>query len=156
MQKNQLNVGDKAPDFDLPRDGEGNLAHTDFQGKTLVLYFYPRDDTKGCTIQAIDFTHALDAFEKLGAVVVGVSKDSTQSHDKFVKKHALGIPLLSDEDGELCEAYGVWVEKKMYGKTFMGIERTTAIIQNGLITHLWHKVKAEGHVGEVLAALQNS
>ena len=154
MNKSKLTAGDPAPEFNLPRDGGGNLSHVDFVGKKLVLFFYPRDDTKGCTTEATEFTAALPEFEKIGAAVVGVSKDSVASHDKFVAKYGLTVPLLSDENGTLCEDAGVWVEKNMYGKKFMGIERTTLVIEGGKITHVWPRVKVNGHVDAVLAALR--
>lgn len=147
-------IGKNAPNFKLPRDGGEELSISDFAGKTLVLFFYPRDNTSGCTKEAIGFSEAKLEFEKKGAVVVGVSKDSVKSHDKFVSKHNLSVPLISDEHGSLCEDYGVWKEKSMYGKTYMGIERSTFIIdKNGTVTHEWRKVKVPGHVDAVLEAL---
>lgn len=147
-------IGKNAPNFKLPRDGGEELSISDFAGKTLVLFFYPRDNTSGCTKEAIGFSEAKLEFEKKGAVVVGVSKDSVKSHDKFVSKHNLSVPLISDEHGSLCEDYGVWKEKSMYGKTYMGIERSTFIIdKNGAVTHEWRKVKVPGHVDAVLEAL---
>ena len=147
--------GDAAPDFTLPRDGGGTVALSDLKGKPVVLYFYPKDDTSGCTKEAIGFTEALDAFDAAGAVILGVSKDSVKKHDKFVAKHELKIALLSDEESDLCERYGVWVEKKMYGKTYMGIERATFLIAaDGTIAQVWRKVKVPGHVEAVLEAVQ--
>lgn len=148
-------IGEKAPKFDLPRDGGTTLGSADFAGKTLVLFFYPRDDTSGCTRESIGFSQAREAFEAEGAVVVGVSKDSVASHDKFVAKHDLSVPLLSDEHGSLCEDLGVWKQKSMYGKTFMGIERSTFLIDGGgVIRKVWRKVKVPGHVEEVLDAVK--
>jgi peroxiredoxin Q/BCP len=144
-----------APTFDLPRDGGGQLSLTDLAGKSVVLYFYPRDDTPGCTKEAIGFSEHLEAFEAAGAVVVGVSKDSVKKHDKFRDKHALRVALISDEHGDVCERYGVWGEKQMYGKTFMGVERATFLIDGkGVLRQVWRKVKVPGHVEAVLEAVQ--
>lgn len=145
--------GEKAPEFTLPRDGGGKISLTDFRGHPVVLYFYPRDDTPGCTTEGKDFTAAASEFQTAGVTVLGVSKDSVESHDKFRDKHALEIILLSDAEGDVCESYGVWGEKKMYGKTFMGVERATFLIDaRGDIARVWRKVKVDGHVDEVLAA----
>lgn len=150
-------IGEKSPNFTLPRDGGGTVSLADYSGKTLVLYFYPRDDTPECTKESIGFTEHLADFHAAGADVVGVSKDSVKSHDKFVAKHDLGITLVSDEDGTLCEDFGVWVEKNMYGKKYMGIDRATFIINgDGIITHAWRKVKVPGHVEAVLEAVQSA
>ena len=150
-----VDAGDKAPEFKLPTDGDGEISLSALTGKTVVLYFYPKDDTSGCTKEAVGFRDALPAFEKAGATVVGVSKDSAARHDKFKAKYELNFPLVSDEDGRLCAAYGVWVEKSMYGRKYMGIERATFLIDgNGRIARVWRKVKIPGHVGEVLAAVQ--
>ena len=148
-------TGDTAPDFTLPRDGGGEVSLSDFAGKPVVLYFYPRDDTPGCTTEGKDFTASGEAFAEAGATVLGVSKDSVASHDKFRDKHGLSVILLSDENGDTCERYGVWGEKKMYGKTFMGIERATFLIgPDGQIARAWRKVKVPGHVDEVLDAVK--
>jgi peroxiredoxin Q/BCP len=150
-----LKVGDKAPDFTLPTDGGGKVSLKDLKGKKLVLYFYPKDDTPGCTTEACGFRDALPDFSKVKAAIVGVSKDSAASHDKFKTKFKLPFPLASDEDGKVCEAYGTWVEKSMYGKTYMGIERSTFLIdETGVIRNIWRKVKADGHAAEVLAAAE--
>jgi thioredoxin-dependent peroxiredoxin len=150
-----LKVGDKAPDFTLPTDGGGKVSLKDLKGKKLVLYFYPKDDTPGCTTEACGFRDALPDFSKVKAAVVGISKDSAASHDKFKTKFKLPFPLASDEDGKVCEAYGTWVEKSMYGKTYMGIERSTFLIdETGVIRNIWRKVKADGHAAEVLAAAE--
>jgi peroxiredoxin Q/BCP len=148
-------VGHPAPDFTLPRDGDGDVTLSALRPKAVVLYFYPKDDTSGCTSQAKGFTeHAAD-FEAAGAVVVGVSKDSVKSHDKFVAKHGLGVILASDEGSDVCESYGVWAEKSMYGKKYMGIERSTFLIDGtGTVRNAWRKVKVPGHVEEVLAAVR--
>ncbi|MEM9726061.1 MAG: thioredoxin-dependent thiol peroxidase [Pseudomonadota bacterium] len=144
-----------APDFTLPRDGGAEVSLTDFKGKIVVLYFYPKDDTPGCTKEALAFTEHAGAFEAAGAVVLGVSKDTVAKHEKFVAKRELGIPLLSDADGDVCERYGVWVEKAMYGKKYMGIERATFLIDgSGVIRRIWRKVKVPGHAEAVLEAAQ--
>jgi peroxiredoxin Q/BCP len=128
---------------------------SDLRGKKVVLYFYPKDDTSGCTKEAIDFTAHLADFEAAGAVVLGVSKDSVTKHEKFRDKHDLGVILLSDENSDVCERYGVWVEKSMYGKSYMGIERATFLIDaDGSIARAWRKVKVPGHAAEVLAAVK--
>ncbi|MFZ3581934.1 thioredoxin-dependent thiol peroxidase [Loktanella sp. DJP18] len=147
--------GDTAPAFSLPRDGGALVSLSDFAGRHVVLYFYPKDDTPGCTTEALDFTAAMDAFAAAGAVVLGISKDSVTKHDKFVAKRGLGIPLLSDEQGDVCERYGVWGEKQMYGKSYMGIERMTFLIgPDGRIARVWRKVKVPGHVDAVLDAVR--
>jgi len=149
-------LNDLAPEFTLPRAGGDMVSLSDLRGSKVVLFFYPRDDTPGCTKESIGFSADLDAFKAAGAKVFGISKDSVASHDKFVTKHDLTTPLLSDENGSACEDYGVWVEKKMYGKTFMGIERATFVIDEaGRIARLWRKVKVPGHVEEVLAAVRD-
>ena len=145
--------GDKAPDFTLPRDGGGEVTLTGLFPKKVVLYFYPKDDTPGCTTEALDFTRLADEFAAAGTVVVGISKDSVKAHDRFCKKHGLGIILGSDEDGQVCKDYGVWVEKNMYGRTYIGIERTTFLIDaTGTIARVWPKVKVNGHADQVLDA----
>ena len=146
-------TGDNAPDFTLPRDGGGALTLSALRPQAVVLYFYPRDDTPGCTREAQGFTEHAEAFAAGGATVVGVSKDSVAKHDRFVAKHGLGVALVSDAESDVCERYGVWVEKKMYGKTSMGIERATFLIDGaGRIARVWRKVKVDGHVDEVLEA----
>ncbi|MGJ8588701.1 MAG: thioredoxin-dependent thiol peroxidase [Yoonia sp.] len=150
-------IGDTAPDFSLPRDGGEMVNLSDFKGKKVVLYFYPKDDTPGCTKEAIGFTDMVDAFAAEDTVVLGVSKDSVKKHDKFVAKHDLKIALLSDEEGDVCERYGTWVEKSMYGKTYMGIERATYLIgADGKIAQAWRKVKVPGHVEAVLDAVRTA
>ena len=144
---------DIAPAISLPRDGGDMVNLSDFAGKKVVLYFYPKDDTLGCTKEAIGFTDMVEDFAATDTVILGVSKDSVKKHDKFVAKHDLKIALLSDEDGDVCERYGTWVEKSMYGKTYMGIERATYVIDtSGKIAHVWRKVRVPGHVEEVLEA----
>ena len=147
------NVGDMAPkgEFERPDGTRGSIA--DYRGKPLVVYFYPKDDTPGCTTEAKDFSALVSEFANANVAVVGVSKDTTASHAKFAKKHALAVELVSDTDGSLCDAFGVWVEKSMYGKTYMGIERATFLIAaDGRIAEVWHKVKVKGHAESVLAA----
>ena len=141
------------PDFSLPATGGKTFTLSALKGRKVVVYFYPKDDTPGCTVEAKDFRDHIKEFEKAGAAVIGVSKDSVKSHDKFQEKYCLPFPLASDEDGSVCDAYGVWVEKSMYGKTYMGIERATFLIdQSGVIRNIWRKVKVDGHVKEVLEA----
>jgi peroxiredoxin Q/BCP len=150
-----LAVGDKAPDFSMPVSGGEKVSLAALAGKPVVLYFYPKDDTPGCTVEAKDFRDMKKEFDQAGAVIVGVSKDSLKSHEKFQEKYCLPFALGSDEDGSVCEAYGVWVEKSMYGKSYMGIERTTFLIDGkGKLRNIWRKVKVDGHVGEVLAAVK--
>lgn len=148
-----LEPGDTAPAFAMPRNGGGEVSLQSLFPKKVVLYFYPKDDTPGCTTEALDFTRLADEFASAGTVVVGVSKDSVTSHEKFCRKHGLGIILASDEAGDTAERYGVWVEKNMYGRTYMGIERTTFLIDgSGRIARIWPKVKVNGHAEEVLNA----
>ncbi|HYJ59646.1 MAG TPA: thioredoxin-dependent thiol peroxidase [Methyloceanibacter sp.] len=148
-----FDVGDKAPDFTLPADGGGTVSLKALKGKPVVLYFYPKDDTSGCTAEACAFRDALPDFSKVKAQIVGISRDSVASHDKFKKKYGLTFPLASDEDGKVCQAYGVWAEKSMYGRKYMGIERTTFLIDGkGVVRGVWRKVKVPGHADEVIAA----
>lgn len=148
-----IDAGSKAPDFTLPSDGGGKVGLKDFKGRKLVLYFYPKDDTSGCTSEAKDFNALRGEFQAAGADILGVSPDSVASHDKFKAKYGLAFPLASDEAKAMLEAYGVWVEKSMYGKKYMGVERTTMIIDaNGTVAQVWRKVKVPGHAAEVLAA----
>lgn len=147
-----LDVGDPVPAFTLPRDGGGTAGTADFPGKTLVIYFYPKDDTSGCTKEAIGFSERADDFAAAGVVVLGISKDSVASHDKFRDKHDLKVILLSDESGEVLERFGVWVEKSMYGRKYMGIDRATFLVKDGVVTQVWRKVKVPGHVEAVLKA----
>lgn len=150
-----LTVTDQAPDFTLPRDGGGSVTLSALRPGKVVLYFYPKDDTPGCTLEAQDFTARAAAFAAAGTTVIGLSKDSVKAHDKFCKKHGLSVILASDEAGQTCEDYGVWVEKSMYGKTYMGIERTTLLIDGaGRVARIWPKVAVKGHADEVLAAAQ--
>ena len=151
---NHPEPGKKAPKFKMPTNGGGDVALADFAGKHLVLYFYPKDDTPGCTKEAIAFSERLDDFHKAGAEIVGVSKDPVAKHEKFIDKHGLSVTLASDEDGKVCEAYGVWVEKNMYGRKYMGIQRATFLIgPDGKIEKVWPKVKVAGHADDVLSAI---
>ncbi len=148
-------TGQQAPEFTLPRDGGGETTLSEFRGSPVVLYFYPKDMTPGCTNEAIDFSRLKGAFDKTGAVVIGVSKDSVARHDKFKAKHDLEVILASDESGAMIEDYGFWVEKKLYGRTYMGIERATLLIdRDGTIARIWRKVRVKGHAEDVLAAVQ--
>jgi len=150
-----VELGDKAPDFTLPTDGAGSVSLSKLGGKKVVLYFYPKDDTSGCTAEACGFRDAFPDYGGTGAVVIGISKDSVASHDKFKKKHGLPFVLASDTSGEVCEKYGVWVEKSMYGRKYMGIERATFLIDaKGVVRGVWRKVRVPGHVAEVLKAAQ--
>ena len=149
-----LKIGKKAPDFNLLSGDGKKYSLKDFAGRKLVLYFYPRDNTSGCTKEACDFRDNLPAFKKKGAVVIGVSADSASSHQKFAKKHDLLFTLLSNEDKSMLAAYGVWKEKSMYGRKYMGVERTTILIgEKGTITEIFSKVKVPGHVEEILSKL---
>ena len=148
-----VEVGDKAPNFSLPADNGGKASLKPLKGKAVVLYFYPKDDTPGCTAEACAFRDALPDFSKVKAAIIGISRDSVASHAKFKTKFGLSFPLASDEDGKVCQAYGVWVEKSMYGKKYMGIERSTFLIDaKGVVRNVWRKVKVDGHAEEVLKA----
>jgi peroxiredoxin Q/BCP len=149
--------GTPAPVFSLPRDGGGTVSLADYAGRKVVLYFYPKDDTSGCTKEAIDFTAKLAEFEAAGAVVIGVSKDPVKAHDKFKAKHGLGVVLASDEGSDVAERYGVWAEKSMYGKKYMGIDRSTFLIGgDGVVRKAWRGVKVPGHVDAVLEAVKSA
>lgn len=150
-----LEIGQPAPDFTLPRDGDGAVTLSDLRGSKTVLFFYPKDDTPGCTKEAIGFTQAKADFDAAGAHILGISKDPVAKHDKFRAKHDLDVILLSDAEADVCERYGTWVEKNMYGKKYMGIERSTYLIdQEGKIAQIWRKIKVPGHVEAVLHAVQ--
>jgi peroxiredoxin Q/BCP len=150
-----VETGQAVPDFTLPRDGGGMLGPADFQGRKVVLYFYPKDDTSGCTTEALGFTARIADFEAANTAVLGISKDSVRSHDRFRDKHGLEVALLSDETGTVVERFGVWGEKSMYGRKYMGIDRSTFLVDaNGRIARIWRNVKVPGHVEEVLAAAQ--
>lgn len=150
-----FDVGSRVPPFSMPATVIGKAESAGLKGKPYVLYFYPKDDTPGCTTEACGFRDALPDFSKLGVTVIGVSKDSLASHEKFAKKFDLNFPLASDEDGSVSEAFGVWVEKSMYGKTYMGIERSTFLVDGkGVVRAVWRKVKVPGHVEEVAKAVR--
>jgi peroxiredoxin Q/BCP len=151
-----LNIGDTAPDFTMPTDGSGSVTLSGLRGKPVVLYFYPKDDTSGCTAEACGFRDSFPDYGRTGAVVIGVSRDSVASHDRFKKKHGLPFILASDAAGDVTERYGVWVEKSMYGRKYMGIERSSFLIdKDGVVRGVWHKVKVPGHVSEMLKAVQS-
>jgi len=151
-----LTKGDIAPDFTLPRDGGGTVCLSDLRGTRVVLFFYPKDDTSGCTAEALAFTAHRKDFDAAGVQVLGISKDTVAKHDKFRDKHGLAIPLLSDAGGDVCDRYGVWAEKQMYGKSYFGIIRTTLIIgPDGRVERVWNKVRVKGHVEDILAHLRD-
>lgn len=150
----ELKVGDQAPDFTLPTDGDSSVSLSDYQGQYAILYFYPKDNTPGCTTESCAFRDEMPHFETLNTAVIGVSKCSVKKHDNFKAKYQLNFPLASDENDTVCERYGTWKEKKMYGKTFMGIERSTFLIApDSTIAEIWRKVKVKDHVPEVKATL---
>jgi peroxiredoxin Q/BCP len=152
-----LKPGDPAPDFDLPTAGGGRVSLAGLRGKRVILYFYPKDDTPACTQEALNFTEKTNEFAAANAVVVGVSRDPVPKHDKFTAKYGLKLRLGSDEDGAVCERYGVWVEKSMYGRTYMGVERATFLIDaKGRISRIWRKVRVPGHVDDVLTSVNNT
>jgi peroxiredoxin Q/BCP len=151
----EIKEGDKAPAFSLPTDGGGKVSLEALKGKTVVLYFYPKDDTSGCTAEAIAFTKDAKAFKAAGAVVVGVSRDSPASHDKFKAKHKLGVILAADEELKVAGRYGTWIQKSMYGRKYMGMERATFLIDGrGRVRRIWRKVKVPGHSAEVLGSIR--
>jgi len=151
----KIGNGDVAPKIDLPTDGGGRFKLSDHKGKPVVIFFYPKDDTSGCTAEAIDFTEHKPDFDAAGAVLVGISPDSAAKHDKFKAKHDLGVTLAADEEKDVLAAYGVWVEKSMYGKKYMGVERSTFLIgKDGKIAESWRKVKVPGHVEAVLVVVK--
>ncbi|MBP1875294.1 peroxiredoxin Q/BCP [Ensifer adhaerens] len=148
-----LNPGDLAPDFTLPRDGGGSLSLSAFRGRPVVLFFYPKDDTKSCTLEAISFTELAPDFAAAGVELIGISPDSVKRHDRFAKKHGLTVTLAADEEKTAINAYGLWVEKSLYGRKYMGVERSTFLIAaDGRIDRVWEKVKVNGHAQEVLQA----
>ena len=151
-----LNIGDKAPDFDLPTQSGDNIKLADFAGQKLVIYFYPKDNTPGCTLEAKDFRDLLADFDAANTKIIGVSKDSIKKHQNFCDKYELPFDLISDEKGDMCERYGVWAEKSMFGKKYMGINRTTFLVDgSGVIQKIWPKVKVTGHAAEVLEAAKS-
>ncbi|MBK3733014.1 thioredoxin-dependent thiol peroxidase [Azospirillum brasilense] len=150
-----IEAGTPAPEFTMPTDGGGSVTLSALRGKPVILYFYPKDDTSGCTSEACGFRDQLPDFSGLDAVIIGVSKDSVASHDKFKAKYELPFTLASDKETGVAEAYGVWVEKSMYGRKYMGLERATFLIdKDGIVRNVWRKVKVTGHVAAVLKALQ--
>lgn len=154
-QKPDAMIGKPVPNFDLPATMTGSVSRAAMKGKVYVLYFYPKDDTSGCTAESCDFRDNIAAFKMLGAAVAGISKDNLKSHEKFSKKYNLNFPLISDENGTMCEAFGVWVEKSMYGRKYMGIERSTFLIDaKGVVRNVWRKVSVPGHVAEVAKAIK--
>ncbi|ALJ34803.1 thioredoxin-dependent thiol peroxidase [Azospirillum brasilense] len=155
IQTPAIEAGTPAPDFTMPTDGGGSVTLSALRGKPVILYFYPKDDTSGCTSEACGFRDQLPDFSGLDAVIIGVSKDSVASHDKFKAKYELPFTLASDKETGVAEAYGVWVEKSMYGRKYMGLERATFLIdKDGIVRNVWRKVKVTGHVAAVLKALQ--
>lgn len=151
----ELQIGTKAPDFSLPVVGGDTVSLAQFAGRKVVLFFYPKDNTEGCTLEARDFSRLKEAFETEGAVVIGMSPDSVKKHENFTKKHELTVPLAADEDMAILSAYGVWQEKSMYGRKYMGVVRTTFLIgEDGTILNIWPKVKVAGHADEVLDAVK--
>ncbi|MBP1882053.1 peroxiredoxin [Sinorhizobium mexicanum] len=149
----RLGPGDVAPDFELPRDGGGSISLSALRGKPVVLFFYPKDDTKACTEEAISFSSLANDFAAAGVVLIGLSPDSVKRHDRFAKKHNLTVMLAADEEKNVVNAYGVWAEKTLYGRKYMGVERTTFLINpDGTINRVWKKVRVAGHASEVLAA----
>jgi peroxiredoxin Q/BCP len=152
-----IDVGSAAPDFTLPTDGGGALSLAELKGRKVILYFYPKDDTPGCTAEACAFQDALPNFAGANAAIIGISKDDPKSHDKFKAKYNLAFTLASDADGTVCNSYGVWVEKSNYGKKYMGIERSTFLIdEDGLVRQVWRKVKVDGHAAKVLEEVRKS
>ena len=152
----ELAIGDTAPDFTLPTDGGGEIALSSFKGQKVIIYFYPKDNTPGCTTESCEFNDALPNFEKLNTAIIGISKDSVKKHDNFKTKYGFKFPLASDENSDTCERYGVWKEKNMYGKKFWGIVRSTFLIdENGKIEAIWNKVKVKGHVEAVQAEIED-
>ena len=152
-----VDVGNTAPNFKLPTDGGGKLELSSLKGGKVVLYFYPKDSTPGCTLEAQDFRDNIKNFKNAGATIVGVSKDSVKRHDNFKAKHNLPFALVADTEGEICQAFGVWVEKMNYGRKYMGIERSTFLIdEKGIISNVWRKVRVKGHAQAVLEVFQNN
>ena len=151
-----LSVNDSLPSFSLPSTNEGKISSDDLLGKNVVIYFYPKDSTPGCTIEANDFSNKIDQFKDVNTIVLGVSKDSIKSHLNFITKQCIAFDLISDTEAELCEKFGVWKEKSMFGKKYMGIERTTFFINtNGIIKKVWNKVKIHSHVEQVFRDIQS-
>ena len=151
-----LTVGDKAPDFTIATDGSGTFSLSEMRGHNVIIYFYPKDDTPGCTKEACEFRDSLPDFSNFSSKIIGISKDTVAKHDKFKSKYDLPFTLGADLEGDVCEVYGTWVEKSMYGRQYMGIERATFLVdKEGVLQGIWRKVKVKGHVEEVLGAVQN-
>ena len=151
-----LAVGDKAPDFTIATDGGGTFCLSEMMGHNVIIYFYPKDDTPGCTKEACEFRDSLPDFSNSSSKIIGISKDTVAKHDKFKSKYELSFTLGADLEGDVCEVYGTWVEKSMYGRQYMGIERATFLVdKEGVLQGIWRKVKVKGHVEEVLGAVQN-
>ena len=149
-----ITEGSKAPDINLPTDNNGHFNLADMKGRKVLVYFYPKDDTSGCTKESCSLSENIKSFEKLDCVILGISKDSVKSHDKFKKKYDLQFALASDHQGDVCERYGVWIEKSMYGRKYMGIDRTTFLIdESGNIEKIWSNVKVDGHTEDIMDAL---
>ncbi len=157
MENNQeLAVGDKVPNFTLPSDQDKNISISDFLGKNIVIYFYPKDDTPGCTIEAKDFSCAIEQFENLNTVVIGISRDPVKKHEKFKAKYELKHILLADVEGQVCNKFGCWVEKSMYGKKYMGVARRTFLVDTkGIIIKIWPDVKIAGHIEDVIKSIKS-
>ena len=156
MKNKNLQAGDRAPDFDLPADSGGRVSLSRLKGKSVVVYFYPKDNTSGCTAEALAFSKDARSFADAGAMVIGISKDNVVSHERFKAKYDLSLTLAADESTKTAEAYGVWVEKSMYGRRYMGMERATFLIDGrGVIRQVWRKVKVPGHSAEVLKAARS-
>lgn len=157
MENNQaLAVGDKVPNFTLPSDQDKNISISDFLGKNIVIYFYPKDDTPGCTIEAKDFSCAIEQFENLNTVVIGISRDQVKKHEKFKAKYELKHTLLADVEGQVCNKFGCWVEKSMYGKKYMGVARRTFLVDTkGIIIKIWPDVKIAGHIEDVIKSIKS-
>ena len=151
-----LTIGDKAPDFTIATDGGGTFSLLEMRGHNVIIYFYPKDDTPGCTKEACEFRDSLPDFSNSSSKIIGISKDTVVKHDKFKSKYELSFTLGADLEGDVCEVYGTWVEKSMYGRQYMGIERATFLVdKEGVLQGIWRKVKVKGHVEEVLGAVQN-
>lgn len=150
-----INIGDKAPDFTLAKNGGADLTLSSLKGKKVVLYFYPKDDTPGCTKEACAFRDSHQVFSNKNTIIIGISKDPVSKHEKFIQKYDLPFSLVSDEEGKVCESYGVWVEKNMYGRKYMGIDRATFLIDaDGVVQEIWRKVKVTGHIEKVIEKIK--
>lgn len=151
-----VSVGSNAPDFTIQIDGGSNFKLSDYRGQKVVVYFYPKDNTPGCTTEACDFRESIQQFNKLNCKVIGISRDSVATHAKFKEKYNLNFPLGADEDGTVCQLYGVWVEKSMFGKKYFGINRATFLIdEQGMVIHIWPNVSVSTHIKDILAILQS-